>query len=160
MSNGQLLEIHTETVQPEWIDYNGHMNVAYYVLAFDHATDALFDHLGIGEKYRLETNSSLFVVESHITYDYEVSEGEPLRFTTQILDSDDKRLHFFHQMYHAEKGYLAATTELMSIHVDLNERKTSSFPPEIANKIDNLKKSHAKLTKPLQVGRVLAIKKG
>ncbi len=159
MTKQQLLAIHEETVQAGWIDYNGHMNVAYYVLAFDHATDALFDHIGVGEKYREETNNSLFVVESHITYDREVSEGTPLTFTTQILDCDDKRVHFFHRMYHGTEGYLASTTELMSVHVDLNLRRTSPFPPEVQKLFEGLKAQHAMLVRPEQAGRVIGIKK-
>ena len=78
------------TVAPGWIDYNGHMNVAYYVLAFDRATDRMLDLLDVGEAYRRRTESSFFVLESHITFDREVVADDPLRITTQILGSDAK----------------------------------------------------------------------
>src|SRR5512147_3221105 len=102
------LDLHREPVRPEWIDYNGHMNVAYYVLAFDHATDTFFDFLGLDEAYRTRTGASLFALESHIVYKAELKEGEPLRVTTQLLDCDDKRLHFFHAMYHGGTGAFSA----------------------------------------------------
>lgn len=91
-STSSLLELHTESVRTEWIDYNGHMNVAYYVLAFDHATDAFLDYLGMDEHYRDERRCSVFTAEAHVTYDREVRLGDPLRFTTQLLDWDAKRV--------------------------------------------------------------------
>ena len=159
VSDDGPLALHQESVLPEWIDYNGHMNVAYYVLVFDHATDALFDLLGIGETYRRENNSSLFVVESHITYDREVAEGAHLRVTTQILDCDEKRLHFFHHMYHAMEGYLVATTEILSVHVDMNSRRTAPFADGPRQSLEELKNRHQGLEKPVQAGRIIGIRK-
>ena len=74
------LELHREAVLPEWTDYNGHMNVAFYLLAFDHATDAFFDHLDLGHAYRKRTDCSLFTLEAHVSYAKELNEGDPLRF--------------------------------------------------------------------------------
>ena len=81
----QLLELHRELVQKEWTDYNGHMNVAYFLLAFDHATDAFFDYVDLGCAYRERTNCSLFTLEAHISYARELKEGALLRFTTQLI---------------------------------------------------------------------------
>ena len=92
---------YSETVRPEWVDYNGHMNVAYYVLVFDHATDALLDAVGIGESYRRAERGSLFIVEAHVAYARELHAGDPVRIETQILGHDDKRLHAFLRMFHA-----------------------------------------------------------
>jgi len=157
--SGALVTIHRETVQPEWIDYNGHMNLAYYVLVFDHATDQLFDMVGVGEAYRKETEKSLFVVESHITYDQEVALNAPLRVTTQILDCDEKRLHFFHRMYHEAEGFLAATTELMSLHVDLKSKRAAPFSRDALEKFRAINDAHNALECPKQVGRVMGIRK-
>src|SRR5690606_22498874 len=110
-------------VHPDWIDFNGHMNVAYYVLAFDRATDKFFDWLGLDEAYRQATNRSTFALEQHILYLREVRLGDPLRFTTQLIDHDAKRIHYFHRMYHDREGYLAATTEIISMHIDLGRRR-------------------------------------
>ncbi|MFP5512294.1 MAG: thioesterase family protein [Alphaproteobacteria bacterium] len=147
------LSLHRETVRPEWIDYNGHMNVAYYLLAFDHATDAVLDRFEIGKAYVAAENRSVFVVDVHLTYAREVTEGEPLRFDSLVLGADAKRLHLFHEMRHAEEGWLAATAELMLLHVDLATRKTSPFPPEVATALAEQAALHAADPRPPQAGR-------
>src|SRR5208282_2490885 len=88
------------TVLPEWIDYNGHLNVAYYLLAFDRASDHLLDQLGLGEAYRRATGHSIYVLEAHLTYEHELKLGDALAVTSQLIDADRKRLHVFHRMYH------------------------------------------------------------
>ncbi len=145
-------------VLPEWVDYNGHMNVAYYVLAFDHATDVMFDFLGFDEAYRNRTGCSLFMLEQHVTYVEEVKLGDPLRITTDVLGYDAKRLHNFHRMYHAEKGYLAATTELMGLHVDLNARRGCPFPPELLKRVEAVAAAHAGLPRAPELGRGIALR--
>ncbi len=154
-----LKEIHRETVLPEWCDYNGHMNLAFYVLVFDHATDALFNGVGIDQNYRDTVAHSSFAVESHITYDNEVLEGAELFCTTQLLDFDEKRVHYFHRMYHAEEGYLAATTELLSVHVDLAARRVVPMPEEFQNRLAAIFEDHKSLPKPEQAGRIIGIKR-
>src|SRR5689334_23702602 len=99
MTMEPLLSLHTEEVLPEWVDYNGHMNVAWYVLAFDHATDALLDWLGLGRAYAESENRSVFVLETHVTYEREVTAGDTLRFRTRLIDHDARRLHVFHEMF-------------------------------------------------------------
>jgi len=157
MTDIQPLSLHTETVREAWIDYNGHMNVAYYVLTFDNATDAFFDHIGLDAGYRARTNCTTFAVEGHITYDREVKLGDPLRFTTQLLGFDQKRIHFFHCMYHADEGYLASTTELMSLHVDAVARKTTPLHAEIMDNLAALWETQKQIPRPPQVGRSLSL---
>jgi acyl-CoA thioester hydrolase len=147
------------TVPPEWIDYNGHMNLAYYVLAFDKATDGLLDYLGLGEAYRRASNCSIYALEAHVTYDRELKLGAPLAIETQLIDADDKRLHFFHRMTHAEEGYLAATTELMALHVDLAQPKAVSLPPAARAAVERLLAAHRALPAPPQLGRRIALKR-
>ena len=159
MSEPAPLELYRHVVQPDWIDYNGHMNVAYYVLAFDQATDALADYLGIDAGYRARTHCSIFVLESHITYDRELVGGDPLRCTTQLLDHDTKRIHYFHRMYHAEQGYLAATTELILLHVDLSQRRSAVFPDDTLSALTALAEQHRQLPRPDQAGRVIGIRR-
>lgn len=151
------LALHAETVRPEWIDYNGHMNVAYYVLAFDHATDALFDHLGLGEGYRHAANASLFIAEAHVLYRRELAAGAPMRFETQLLDRDAKRLQFFHRMLHGGEGFLAATCELVAVHVDLAHRRATPFPAEAAARLEALADRHAHLRRPAEAGRAIGL---
>ena len=153
-----LLALHREVVLPEWIDYNGHMNMAYYLLAFDHATDRLFDLLDLGVAYRRRANHGLFTLEAHATYERELAAGDALSFTTRLLDCDAKRLHYFHSMYHAAEGYLAATNELMSIHVDLSTRRAAPLPAEALARIEGLMAAHRRLPRPPQAGRRIGIR--
>ena len=151
------LSRHRESVQSDWIDYNGHMNLAYYMLAFDHATDAFFDFVGLGETYLKANNASTFTLEGHITYDRELMAGSPMRFETQLLAHDAKRLHYIHFMYHADEGYLASTNELISLHVDMSARKSSPMPETVVTRLDAVAATHDKLPRPEQAGRVISI---
>tara|TARA_Y100001960_G_scaffold236564_1_gene249127 strand:+ start:1303 stop:1908 length:606 start_codon:yes stop_codon:yes gene_type:complete len=153
------LELHQETVLPEWIDYNGHMNVAFYVLAFDHATDAMLEFLKITRDYKTKANTTTFVAEMNVSYVKEVHEGDPLRFTTRILNCDDKKIHFWHEMYHATEGYLAATNELLSLHIDLTTRRVGPMTPEIAQWVKKIRIQHSKLPTPEGIGRLIGMKR-
>jgi acyl-CoA thioester hydrolase len=153
------LKIHREAVHPDWIDYNGHMNVAYYNLAFDHAVDQLFDLIDIGTDYAQRTNHSAFVVESHVNYIREVVEGDPLGFTLQLLDMDEKRLHYFIRMSHAVDKYLAATSEQLSVHVDLAARRTVPMPAAVQRRLAAILQAHAGLERPPEVGRAMVIRR-
>jgi len=148
---------HAETVRPEWIDYNGHMNVAYYVLVFDHATDALFEALGLGAAYRQSTGFSQFAVEQHILYEREVAQGDLLRIESRILGVDDKRLHFGHEMFHAGEGWRAATTALMGVHIDLGARRSCPFPADRRAVLDAAAAAHARLPAAPWAGRRIAL---
>ena len=153
------LQLHQEIVLPEWIDYNGHMNVAFYVLAFDHATDAMLEFLRLTHDYKTKENTTTFVADMNVTYRQEVKEGDPLRFTTWILDCDEKRIHFWHEMYHATEGYLAATNELLSLHIDLSSRRVGPMATDIAEWIGNIRDAHSDLPLPEGVGRLIGMKK-
>lgn len=144
-------------VHRDWIDYNGHMNVAYYVLVFDKATDALLDRLGLGETYRKSSGHSIYVLETHVTYEHELRADEPLAITTQLIDADQKRLHFFHRMTHAKAGYLAATTEILALHVDLAGPRAAPMPEAARALIDETLADHRRLPRPPQLGRRIAI---
>lgn len=152
------LALYQGFVQPEWIDYNGHMNVAYYVLAFDHATDALLDYLGMNDAYREHTQCSAFVLETHVNYQRELAASDPLRITTQLLGFDSKRIHHFHRMYHGEEGFLAATTELILIHVDLTQRHSTPMPLEILDRLNTIMTQHMQMPRPPQSGRVIGVR--
>ncbi len=144
-------------VEPPWVDYNGHLNMAYYNVVFDQALDHAYDRLGIGEDYVGKSGCSHFTVEAHVCYLREVGEGDPLRITWQLLDWDAKRLHFFEHMYHATAGYLAATSEQMAIHVDMNARRAAPFPEVLQQRFANVMSAHASLARPEQAGRVMQI---
>ncbi len=147
------LALHQEVVRPEWIDYNGHMNVAYYLLAFDHACDAFLDFIGMDRSYRTRTGSTTFAADCHITYRREVTEGDPLRFTSQLLAFDEKRIHHFHQMHHAEEGYLASTCEWLSLHVDLGARRVAPIGQDVMARLAQTLACHKNLPYPPEAGR-------
>jgi acyl-CoA thioester hydrolase len=151
------LALHRETVDPAWIDYNGHMNLAYYVLAFDHVTDAFFDYLGLGAAYLEANDCSTFALESHVTYGREMKAGDPMRFETQLLDHDAKRLHYMHFMYHAEEGYMASTNELVSLHVDMGQRRSAPMPQSVIERLDRVAAAHSALARPPQAGQVISL---
>ncbi len=151
--------LHRETVRPDWIDYNGHMNLAYYVLVFDHATDALQDVVGLDAAYRRAAGGSVFVVEAHLTYGSEVRLGEEMRVRPRVLDVDEKRLHLFHEMFAGDDDRLAATNELMILHVDLKSRRAAPFPAPVLAHLQRLKAAHGTLPEPAQAGRRITIKK-
>lgn len=146
-----------DAVPPEWIDYNGHMNVAYYVLAFDRATDRLLDYLGLGEAYRRATNCSIFALEAHICYLHELRRGDEFTIATRLIDADRKRLHLFHALTKEGAGEPAATIEAMALHVDLAGPKSARMGDDAFAKIEALLKEHQHLPRPPQLGRRIAI---
>jgi acyl-CoA thioester hydrolase len=119
-----------DVVRPEWIDSNGHMNLAYYVVVFDLATDKLYATLGIGDAYREASGNSCFTAETHTIYEREVRVGERLLVQTWLLGSDAKRLHYFHELFHVDSGERSAAQELMALHIDMRIRRVAPFPDE------------------------------
>jgi acyl-CoA thioester hydrolase len=146
------------TVPPDWIDYNGHMMDAYYSVAFTEATEVLLDHVGLGAAYRAQTGSGIYTVESHICFRASVRAGEQLRYTTQLLGSDSKRLHVFHQILLAS-GAEAATNELMFLHVDLATERVTPIPAEHLAKLSTLAAEHAMLPVPDAAGRSIMLRR-
>jgi len=156
---GQPLVVHRERVRPEWIDYNGHMNVAYYVLAFDHAADALFDRLGLDEACRARTGFSTFALECHVVYKREVAAGDPLRFEVQLLDFDGRFFHYIAKMFHDRENWLAASCEWISCGVDMATRRPAPMPAEIAARFEALREAQRGMPPPPEAGRVIGIKR-
>jgi acyl-CoA thioester hydrolase len=147
----------TCVVRPEWIDNNGHMNMGYYVVVFDLATDEWMRCIGLDAAHREAREVTTFCLEAHVTYHREVREGDPLRFTTRLLAFDAKRIHYIHEMYHARSGYLAATNELMSLHVSRETRRGAPMAPEILERLGGILAEHERLPRPPQVGRVIGL---
>ena len=140
-------------VLPEWIDFNGHMNLAYYIVLFDYATDALFEAIGIGRAYKDTTNHGTFVAETHNLYERELLVGERVQIATQILAADGKRLHLAHEMFNLEGGERAAAQELMYLHIDLAARRVVPWLPEARERVDAAAAAHARLARPDWAGR-------
>ncbi|MDQ2149318.1 thioesterase family protein [Alcaligenaceae bacterium C4P045] len=118
-------------VESDWIDLYGHMNAAKYVYVFDHYGYRLFDHFGIGEAYTHDTGAGVYTLEIHTTYRQELLAGEALSLRLRLLDADDKRLIVLMELFRRRDGFLAATMEQLSIHVDLNTRKVKAFPDDV-----------------------------
>lgn len=146
--------LHEAEVLPEWIDYNGHMSEAYYVLVFGYATDALLGLVGITAAYREQTAQSLYTVQAHLTCMHSVTQGERLRITTQVLEVDQKRLRVFHTMYRAETETALASEELLLVHVDMTGPRSADFAPEVLSRLQRLCQTHRALPVPRQAGRI------
>ena len=159
MVDAQMIgvEVSSGHVLPEWIDVNNHMNVAYYTLAFDQGVDSLWLRFGITEQHIQEVNSSTFAVESHVIYLRELVLDDPFIVTAQILAFDDKRIHQFQRLYHGEEGYLAATAEWMTLHVDLERRKVAPWPEEILADIRKVAAEQGDWPWPEEAGRRMRV---
>jgi acyl-CoA thioester hydrolase len=147
-------------VLAEWIDANGHMNLAYYTVLFDYAADLLFEAIGIGQSYKRATNHGTFVVETHNLYARELLIGERVRVVSQILGADDKRLHLAHEMFRLADGQRAATQELMFLSIDLSRRRVVPFLDEVQRHVAAAAAAHAHLPIPHWAGRYIAMPPG
>ena len=144
-----------EVVKPEWIDEYGHLNMAYYVLICDYATAAFWDAMNAPRTQDERDGAEYAVVETHVNYLDEVREGDPVLVTTQLLSADTKRYRLFHSMYHAEKGYLAATNEVMSLGFNLNTRGMMEFAPRAYERLQQTAADHAGIEHHNNVGRAI-----
>ena len=144
-------------VEPGWIDYNGHLNMAYYNVLFDRAVDEVYELLGCGAAYVEQTRHSCFIAEVHVRYLRELHAGDAVRVTFQLLAFDAKRLHYFEQLFHADEGFLSATSENMALHVDTTATKTAAFPNDVVARLERMKAAHAALPLPPDAGRRTAM---
>ena len=123
--------LNSKKIVKDWTDYNGHMNVAYYVLIFDiYGAEKLMSDFKMGEHSAKTTNKSTMVVESHITYNQEIKEGEEVDVNLTYFDHDKKRLQYKLEMIHKSKKYVTSTIEVLALYVDLQQRKVSEFEKE------------------------------
>ncbi len=133
----------SEKVIKEWTDYNGHMNVAYYVHVFDMAADIMLDNFRMGGKSAKREKKSTFAVEMHTNYNQEVRLGEEVETHLTYIDHDKKRIHYKLSMFHKEKKYLAATNEVLSLYVDLSQRKVAEFDSDRVKIMDDFIKNNS-----------------
>lgn len=144
-------------IEPAWIDYNGHLNMAYYNVLFDRAIDQMWLELGIGPDYLKTRGGSTFTAECHVRYLREVHLGDPVQVHVYLVAADDKRIHTFEELRHAEEGWLSATSENMTMHVDMGVRKVAPFPADIRARVDQIVAAHGKIPKPEGIGRSVAM---
>ena len=133
----------TEKIIKEWTDYNEHMNVAYYVHVFDIAADIMLDNFKMGGKSAKKDKKSTFVVEMHAHYNQEVKLGEEVEIHLTYIGHDKKRIQYKLSMFHKEKKYLAATNEVLSLYVDLNQRKVVEFDLDRVKIMDDFIKNNS-----------------
>jgi acyl-CoA thioester hydrolase len=144
-------------IEPQWIDYNGHLNMAYYNVMFDRAIDQLWAELGIGPAYMKERQGSTFTAECHVRYLREIHLGDPVEIAVWLIAADEKRLHTFEELRHADEGWVSATSENMSVHIDMTRRKVAPFPPDIQQSIGRMLQAHAALPLPEGLGRAIGM---
>lgn len=146
------------TVRPEWIDYNGHLNMAYYNVLMDEGVDELWLQFGFGTDYREKTGCTTYSAEYHIRYIREVHEGDRLQATFQLLDYDEKRLHFAQELVH-EDGWVSAQGEGLMLHVDQSGPRVAPMPANILTQVEALMAAHRDLPVPAFVGRPMGLKR-
>ena len=153
------LEAFRGHIKPDWIDFNGHMNVGYYVVAFNLGSLAFLDAVGLGRTYPERRGGSTFALEMHVTYDREIHKDDPFVIHTRVLDCDQKRIHMYHEMRHGTEGWLASTNEIVTMHINMKERRSAPFPDDIMETLNRIKDAHANLPTPSGVGRKIGIRR-
>ena len=148
-------------VEPAWVDYNGHMNDAYYMVAFSYASDGLMAQVGLDAAGRAATGHTMYTLEVHLNYVQEVRVGVPIEVRTQILGVDAKRVHLFHTLHRQDDGTLLATNEQMLANIDASHAetgpKTAPFLPVVSALLFPMAQAHATLPRPANAGRSIAL---
>lgn len=145
-------------IEEDWIDYNGHLNMAYYTVLFDRASDEVSAALGMGPTYAEARHMTTYTAEIHVRYLRELHLGDLVHGIYQLLDHDEKRLHSFQELRHVD-GWLAATCETLTLHIDMSGPKVAPFPPDILERIETLSALHTPLPRPEGAGGSIAIKR-
>ncbi len=145
-------------IEAGWIDYNGHMNMAYYNVLFDRAADAAFETFGLTPDYARQRGLSFFVAEIHVCYVRELHLGDLVTASFHLIDFDEKRLHVFSELRHAD-GWLAATSEALYLHIDASGPKVAPMPAEMFDKVASMREAHSELPLPEAVGRQIGIRR-
>ena len=159
MNLTQLPLTYQKTIPTEYLDFVGHMNVMWYTHLFDLATFKFYETFGFGEHYHTQTALGSFALEQHTRYLAEVRAGEAVSIRTRALGRAAKILHFMHFMVEDADGALAATTELVGVHIDMSTRRSSPFPEHIAAGFDEILAAHQKLDWDVPVCGVMGVKK-
>ncbi len=148
----------TMQIEPQWIDYNGHLNMAYYTVLFERGHEEFSAELGLGPDYAKARKLTTYTAEIHLCYVRELHRGDQVEVTLQLLDHDEKRLHTYQELRHAD-GWLSATCETLTLHVDMAGPKVAPFPADIAERLEAAGAAHAQLPRPERAGRHIAIRR-
>lgn len=153
------VEVVRGEVLPEWIDLNGHMNVASYVTAFEVAVYALWERFGMPVDYQEKSGNTTFAVETHTTYKRELGEGDTYIITAQVLAYDDKRVHSFLRMYDEKQASLAATIEWLGLHVTISNRRVEDWPADVLRGIELFLEAQTGSQVPAEARRQIRLRK-
>jgi acyl-CoA thioester hydrolase len=145
------------TVEPAWIDYNGHLNMAYYNVLFDRAHDEAAALIGLGQDYLKRSNCSFFTAEAHLRYLKEIGAGQRVKVAMRLIAADAKRLHWWQELWTADDAFLSATSEILVLHVDMGLKKVTPFPAEMAAAAEAWVRADAALPQPEGLGRVISL---
>jgi acyl-CoA thioester hydrolase len=145
-------------IQPDWIDYNGHLNMAYYSVLFDRSADDAYELLGMGPDYAKQRRLTTYTGEFHICYLRELHLDHRVRCRFQLIDFDEKRFHTYQELFHVD-GWLAATAEALTLHIDMSGPKVTPFPPDVAERMKEMQAAHSVLPRPERVGRSIGIRR-
>ena len=145
-------------VEPQWIDHNGHLNMAYYNVLFDHGVDQLWEKFGFGPDYVATRKMTTFAAESHIRYLRELHQGDYVTCSLQLLDHDRKRFHFYQELIHTD-GWLSATAEGLTLHIDITGPRVAPMPDDVYARVTELAAQHATLPRPAAIGQPIGIRR-
>lgn len=154
-----MLTTYQTRVGSDWVDYNGHLRDAFYLLIFSHATDALMDMLGLDEAGRARTGHTLYTLECHLNFLAEVKEGEQVEVRTQVLAYDAKRLHIHHGLYRPGEDASLAESEQMLMNIDSAAGRGAPFDEQVAGSVARLAREHQTLAQPACVGRIIGLRR-
>lgn len=143
-------------VEKAWIDYNGHMNMAYYNVLFDRAADEFYSMIGFGEDYATTRGFTTYTAEFHVCYIRELHLGQKVRVRSWLVDHDEKRFHTYQEVWH-EDGWLAATGEALGLHIDMSGPRVAPMPEDVAAGLKAFEAAHGAPERPERVGRAIAI---
>jgi len=145
-------------IEKDWIDYNGHLNMAYYNVIFDRCSDEAFEAMGMGADYVKERRLTIYTAEVHVCYVQELHLEHKVTVSLQLIDNDEKRLRIYQEIRHID-GWLAATSEQLALHVDMSGPKVAPFPADVLAKVEAMRAAHAALPMPERAGRSIGIRR-
>ncbi|MEO5760294.1 MAG: thioesterase family protein [Mesorhizobium sp.] len=145
-------------IEKDWIDYNGHLNMAYYNVIFDRGSDGAFEEMGMGPNYVRDRRLTIYTAEVHVCYLQELHLEHKVTVSLQLIDHDEKRLRTYQEIRNVD-GWLAATSETLSLHVDMSGPKVAPFPADVLAKVEAMRAAHATLPMPERAGRSIGIRR-
>jgi len=148
----------TLEVKPDWLDANGHMNVAFYMHAFDDGGEIFFRDCGIGWEYTREGEGSIFMSNCDLDFRRELFRGDTIRVTTRLIDWRPKLVHTWQAIYHRDDGYLAATAEMLFVHIAFADRRSAPMPGATQARLAQVEQVHHALERPENLGRKIEIR--